>query len=127
MHAVCETDDFQRSADDAGMTLDEITRLTLVLSENPDAGELIVGTGGARKLRFAKGGRGKSAGYRIVTYYCAEDIPVFLMDVFAKGDKVNLSFAERAQLKTKLETFARLYRETMRNRVAELKARGEMS
>jgi hypothetical protein len=62
MHPVCETDEFQRAAADAGMTSDEVTRLTTVLSENPDAGDLIVGTGGARKLRFAKAGRGKRAG-----------------------------------------------------------------
>ena len=52
MHAVCETHEFRRAADDAGMTSDEVMRLALVLSENPDAGDLIVGTGGARKLRF---------------------------------------------------------------------------
>jgi hypothetical protein len=49
------------------------------------------------------------------------------MDVFAKGDKINLSPAERAAMKKKLELFARVYRETMRNRVTELKAKGEAS
>jgi hypothetical protein len=125
MHAVCETHEFQRAAADAGMTSDEVTRLALVLSENPDAGDLIVGTGGARKLRFAPSGRGKRGGYRVVTYFCADDIPVFLMDVYAKGDKINLSAAERAALKKELETFAREYRETMR--VTKLKAKGEAS
>ena len=127
MHAVCETHGFQRAAVEAGMTPDEVTRLTLVVSETPDAGSLIVGTGGARKLRFAPSGRGKRGGYRVVTYFCADDIPVFLMDVYAKGDKVNLSSAERVALKQKLETFARVYRETMSERVTELKARGEAS
>src|ERR1700727_1073936 len=98
MHTVCETAAFERSAADAGMTPDEVARLTLHLSETPDAGELLVGTGGARKLRFAKAGRGKSAGYRVVTY-CADDIPVFLLHVFAKGDKINLSYAERVTMK----------------------------
>jgi hypothetical protein len=127
MHAVCETHEFERAAAEAGMTPDEVARLTLILSETPDAGELLVGTGGARKLRFAKAGRGKSAGYRVVTYFCADDIPVFLMDVFAKGDKINLSARERAELKKELETFAREYRESMRDRVIELKAKGEAS
>jgi hypothetical protein len=127
MHAVCETHEFQRAADDAGMTSDEVARLALVLSEDPDAGELIVGTGGARKLRFAPSGRGKSGGYRVVTYFGGDDIPVFLMDVYAKGDKINLSARERTALKKKLEIFARVYRETMRSRVIELKAKGEAS
>jgi hypothetical protein len=127
MHAVCETHEFQTAAVKAGMTSDEVTRLALVLSENPDAGDPIVGTGGARKLRFAPSGRGKRGGYRVVTYFGGDDIPVFLMDVYAKGDKINLSAAERAEFKKKLETFARVYRETMRSRVTEFKARGEAS
>jgi hypothetical protein len=127
MHAVCETHEFQKAADDAGMTSDELDRLALILSENPDAGDLIVGTGGARKLRFPRHGRGKSGGYRVVTYFGGDDIPVFLMDVYAKGDKINLSAAERAALKKELEMFAREYRETMRSRVTELKAKGEAS
>jgi hypothetical protein len=49
------------------------------------------------------------------------------MDVFAKGDKINRSPAERVALKKKLELFAHVYRETMRDRVAELKAKGEAS
>jgi hypothetical protein len=70
---------------------------------------------------------GSAPGYRVVTYFCADDIPVFIMDVYAKGDKINLSAAERAELKKELEMFAREYRETMRDRVTELKARGEVS
>lgn len=49
------------------------------------------------------------------------------MDVYAKGDKINLSARERVALKKELETFAREYRETMRSRVTELKVKGEAS
>jgi DNA-binding transcriptional regulator YiaG/mRNA-degrading endonuclease RelE of RelBE toxin-antitoxin system len=125
MHAVCETHAFSRAAAEAGMTAEEVARLILFLSENPDAGELIVGTGGARKLRFAPTGRGKRGGYRVVTYYCAEDIPVFLMDAYAKGDKIDLSARERAELKKELELFAREYRAMVRTQVLELK-KGEV-
>jgi hypothetical protein len=121
MHAVCETHAFSRAAAEAGMTAEEVARLILFLSENPDAGELIVGTGGARKLRFAPTGRGKRGGYRVVTYYCADDIPVFLMDAYAKGDKIDLSARERAELKKELEAFAREYRAIVRTQVLELK------
>lgn len=103
------------------MTDDEVMRLKNLLADNPSAGELIVGTGGARKYRFAKPGRGKSAGYRVITYYAAEDIPVFLMDVYAKGEKVNLTQAERVELKKELETFAEEYRATIRNKVREMR------
>jgi hypothetical protein len=121
MHTVCETHSFRGSANDAGMEPDELVRLKNFLSEHPDAGELIVGTGGARKLRFAPTGRGKRGGYRVVTYYCAEDIPVFLMDVYSKGDKINLSASERADVKKELELFADEYRASVRLKVMELK------
>ncbi len=123
-HAVCETHAFRRSATEAGMTPEEVARLKRVLSESPDAGDLIVGTGGARKLRFAPTGRGKSGGYRVVTYYGGDDIPVFLMDVYAKGDKTNLSAAERVELKKELELFAEEYRAGVRTRVMELRTGG---
>lgn len=103
------------------MADDEVVRLKNYLAEKPDAGVLIQGTGGARKFRFAKPGKGKSGGYRVVTYYTADDIPVFLMDVYAKGEKINLSAKERAELKKELETFAEEYRTTMSERVREMK------
>jgi hypothetical protein len=126
LHAVCETHTFRRSAAEAGMTSDEVAALTLFLSEHPQAGDLIVGTGGARKLRFAPTGRGKRGGYRVVTYYGGDDIPIFLMDVYAKGDKINLSAGERAELKKELELFAQEYRAMVRTRVIELRT-GEAS
>jgi hypothetical protein len=82
---------------------------------------LIQGTGGARKLRFAKPGKGKSGSYRVVTYYTAEDIPVFLMDVYAKGEKISLTGREKVQLKKELEAFAVDYRESVRERVKEMR------
>jgi len=44
-------------------------------------------------------GKGKSGGYRVISYFGGDDVPVFLLNVFAKGDKVNLSKAERNELK----------------------------
>lgn len=117
MHCVVETHVFRKAAADVDMSEDEVVRLKNFLAENPDAGDLIVGTGGARKVRFARPGKGKSGSYRIVTFYTAEDIPVFLMDVYAKGEKINLTAREKADLKKELETFAQEYRESMSERV----------
>lgn len=80
------------------MTEAEIEQLESFLSANPTAGEEIKGTGGCRKLRFAGRGKGKRGGYRTITFYSGTDLPVFLITVFAKGDKVNLSRAERNAL-----------------------------
>lgn len=122
MHTVTETHSFRRAADAAGMTEDERLRLHCLLSENPDAGDLIKGTGGARKIRFAKPGAGKSGGYRVITYYTAEDVPVFLMDVYAKGEKINLSDKEKAELKKILDTVADDWRASVREKVKEMRS-----
>jgi hypothetical protein len=99
MHAVVETHSFRRAANAAGVS--EVERLAIIdlLAADPKAGDLMEGTGRARKLRFAAKGKGKSGGYRIITFFAAQDVPVFLLDIFAKGEKVNLSKAERNELK----------------------------
>jgi hypothetical protein len=76
------------------MTDDEIGRLVDILAENPTTGELIVGTGGCRKVRVAGRGKGKSGGYRTITFYVSENLPVFLLTVFSKGERTNLSKSE---------------------------------
>jgi hypothetical protein len=124
VHAVCETHAFRRAALAIGMSPEEVARLKRYLSEHPAVGDLIVGTGGARKLRFAPTGRGKRGGYRVITFYCDVDIPVFLMDVYAKGERANLSAAERAALKAELQSFADEYRAMVRANVS--RAAGEV-
>lgn len=68
------------------------------LSAMPKAGDLIPGTGGVRKLRWARGGRGKSGGVRVIYYFHSERIPLYLLTVFGKNEQSNLSAAERNEL-----------------------------
>jgi len=111
MHTVVETRVYLRDAKDAGLT--EAERLEIVgwLSVHPDAGDEIKHTGGARKVRFAGKGKGKSAGYRVITFYSGPDIPVFLLNIFAKGEKVNLTQSERNELRDVLAELGKSYRE----------------
>jgi hypothetical protein len=72
------------------------------------------GTGGARKVRFAGRGKGKSGGYRVITFYAAYDIPVFLLDVYSKDAQANLSQAQRNELRKTLTALPRAWREQKR-------------
>ena len=99
MHTVAQTSSFVRAAADAGMTEDEVESLVTYLSENTTAGDEMPGTGGCRKLRFAGRGKGKRGGYRSITFYTGKQMPVFLVTVFAKGEKTDLSRAERNELR----------------------------
>ena len=61
-------------------------------------GAVLKETGGIRKVRFATGERGKSGGVRVVYYFHSEVMPVFLLTLFAKNEKDNLSKSERNSL-----------------------------
>ena len=98
MHTVIETNAFLKAAHDAGMSEEERNELVDLIAANPEAGAIMPGCGGARKLRVRRPGTGKSGGYRVITYYAGESLPVFLLTVFGKGEKDNLTKAERNAL-----------------------------
>lgn len=100
MQTVIETEAYLRAAKDAGMADEERTAAVDLVAANPEAGDLLQGTGGVRKARLAGRGKGKSGGYRIVWYYGGGDIPVFLLTVFGKGEKANLTQGERNALRS---------------------------
>ena len=68
------------------------------LAVNPEAGDVISGTGGVRKLRFAAEGRGKRAGVRVIYYYYNVRNPILLFTVFGKNEKSDLTQKERNAL-----------------------------
>ena len=98
MHTVIETNAYLAAAKDSGMGVEEMAAVVDILAADPMAGDIMPGCGGARKLRVAKPGRGKSGGYRVVTYFAGEDAPLFLITVFGKNEKANLTKAERNAL-----------------------------
>ena len=81
--------------------LSEVERQDIVcfLAHAPKSGVLIEGGGGIRKLRLRRGNKGKSGGIRIVYYFYNERIPLYLITLFVKGDRTNLTQAERNDLR----------------------------
>lgn len=110
MHTVIQTPAFIAAAAEAGMTDHELDAVVTKIANEPDVGDIMRGTGGARKVRFAGRGKGKSGGYRVITFYSADDVPVFLLDCYGKGDKANLGKAERNELRDILGRIADGYR-----------------
>jgi hypothetical protein len=64
----------------------------------PDAGVILAGSKGLRKMRIALTGRGKSGGGRIIYWYHSPGYPAVLLWVFAKNEADNLSAAQRKRL-----------------------------
>ena len=97
MITVAEVPEYIRRAE---KLLSEHERYGLIeyLAGHPRAGDLIEGTGGVRKLRWRRGGRGKSGGVRVIYYFHSDSMPLYLLTVFGKNERANLSKAERNAL-----------------------------
>jgi hypothetical protein len=69
------------------------------IANSPDAGDLIPGSGGVRKVRWSRPGMGKRGGVRVIYYFHDESIPLFLLTVYPKNRTENLSAAEFKAIK----------------------------
>lgn len=84
------------------LTDDEYQKLQAFLLENPNAGDIIKGTGGLRKLRWGKGNKGKRGGIRIIYYRQTENY-IYFMTLYAKNEMSDLSAQEKKTLKQLVE------------------------
>jgi hypothetical protein len=82
---------------------DEYRLLQNHLIEYPDAGDVIRGSGGVRKVRWASGGKGKSGGVRVIYYWAKADEQTFFLTLYGKGEKENLSAADLKRVVKLLE------------------------
>lgn len=72
------------------LTEDEYRDLQDYLIRHPEAGKIVPGSGGVRKLRWAAGGKGKSGGVRIIYYYKRQDSEVWLLTLYSKSVRDNI-------------------------------------
>jgi hypothetical protein len=89
-----EFSDFTRFAAKR-LSADEADALKSFLTANPEEGVIIQGTGEIRKLRWAAKGKGKSGGVRVIYYYHNRDMPLLLLNGFAKSEMENIGKAAR--------------------------------
>ena len=78
---------------------DERAQLVDFLAMNPDAGDLIAGTGGVRKVRWALPGRGKRGGARVIYFYHDTGMPLFALTAYAKNERSDVSQQDRNDFK----------------------------
>jgi hypothetical protein len=116
LHAVIETPEFLSRA---RKIMDDEDRRAIVdhIAVNPRAGDIVVGTGGARKFRWRRPGSGKRGGVRVISYYAGLNIPVFLLSVFAKNEKADLSQAERNAIRAVLAEMIEDYQRGVKEHV----------
>lgn len=91
---VVETSVFLRQADKIWND-DERAALVDHVANNPDAGDIIPGTGGVRKMRWGLSGSGKRGGARVIYFYHDADTPLYLLLAYAKAQATDMSVDEK--------------------------------
>jgi hypothetical protein len=98
VHTVIETPTYLRATELEGLSHAERNNIVTIVAADPTVGDIVQGTGGCRKVRIPGRGKGKSGGYRLITFYGGIDMPVFLLTIYGKGHKADMSKAERNEL-----------------------------
>jgi len=90
------------------------TSFQATLMKGPDAGDVIEGTGGLRKLRFAdaRRGKGKRGGLRVIYYWWESGLQFWLYTVYDKDERDDLSPQQRKLLKAMLKAELEVRRKT---------------
>ncbi len=94
---------FEKQWTDARLTDEELKELEVFLCEHPEAGDMIQGTGGLRKLRWALPGKGKSGSVRTLYVDFAYFEQIYMIACFKKSEKPNLSPSEKKLIKSAIE------------------------
>lgn len=82
---------------------EEYQQLQQQLSARPEFGDLIKASGGIRKLRWSGSGRGKRGGIRVIYYYITHDMQIYMLYVYSKSNKDDLTPHQLKQLKKLVE------------------------
>lgn len=82
---------------------DSYRLLQVELAQNPEAGALIRGTGGLRKIRWAAHGRGKRGGVRVIYYWVRERSIVLMLLAYPKNVQDDLTPAQKKVLRALVE------------------------
>jgi len=106
---VIETPSFLRDSK-KHLTDDERKEIISLLAYNPTIGDLIQGTGGVRKVRWAHKYGGKRGGFRVIYFYHSLGLPLFVLNLFAKNERDGLSQADRNALKALAAILVRQYK-----------------
>jgi hypothetical protein len=79
---------------------EEYRTLQNILVERPDSGDIIQGSGGIRKIRWAASGRGKRGGARVIYYWATQHDQIFMLYAYAKNERDDLTKDQLSVLRT---------------------------
>jgi len=73
------------------LTDEDYGGLQTYLLQKPDAGSIVKGSGGVRKVRWAPSGKGKSGGVRVIYYWKKSDHEIWMLTLYSKSEKATIS------------------------------------
>jgi mRNA-degrading endonuclease RelE of RelBE toxin-antitoxin system len=97
MRTLVELPTFKKQAE-AVWSEAEYEAFTFWLAQNPEAGDVVPGTGGGRKVRWKRAGSGKSGGSRVIYYHLVASEKILLVAVYGKSARENLPAHEITKL-----------------------------
>jgi len=109
MLELVELGDFGKDAR-ALLTEDQLTGLGDELATLRQLGNVIKDTGGLRKFRWGAKGKGKRGGVRVVYYYGGDHMPIFLIAIYSKSEKADMTGPEKKAARKLVETLKNEYR-----------------
>ncbi len=88
---------------------DELGNLKDYLAMNPEVGDIIPGLRGIRKLRWQANQKGKKGGARIIYFFYNFNMPLFLLDIYSKSRKEDLSPSDKKELNCLIDELTNEY------------------
>ena len=110
------TKEFDRTWKELELNDDDLQELELFLCKNPEIGDVLEGTGGVRKFRWALEGKGKSGGARIIYLDIVFASHIYLLTAFPKNQKTNLSKKELNEMKLLVTAIKKAEKEVINGR-----------
>lgn len=98
-----QTNEFSRNWEELGFDDEDLRKLELEIMKNPQIGPVIRGTGKLRKMRFSFPDRGKSGSVRVCYVDFAIQEAIYLVTVYSKKEKDNLTQTERNNIKKMIQ------------------------
>jgi mRNA-degrading endonuclease RelE of RelBE toxin-antitoxin system len=102
VYTFVETKLFSRLIDEY-LSDDELAALQLYLAVNPEAGDIVKGSGGVRKVRWSGSGRGKRGGIRVIYYLRLRHGQIWLLTAYAKNVRDSISGSVLRKIKEELD------------------------
>lgn len=110
---IIQTKKFSKSVDNllkkGQLSQEDFNDFIKKLAEYPEAGDVMVGTGGVRKIRLKSSSKGKRGGFRVCYFYFQIKEKIYLFALYAKNEKADLTTDEKKILKEYADFFKRGY------------------